>query len=172
MILKTKLRKFVGKNIVVLKLKHIIRNDYLRDGRAPIPNNLTTSRVMSANKGKNTKPEILLRRFLWQSGIKGYRLHYNYVPGKPDICFVNKKLAVFVNGCFWHRCPYCKFSLPKTHKSFWKTKFEKNAERDKRKIRELKKLKWKVLVIWECQIEKNLELCIKKIVKKLNYESN
>lgn len=136
---------------------------YLRDGRAPIPKNEVTSRVMSANKGKNTKPELLLRKSLWQHRLKGYRLNYKKVPGRPDIVFVSKRLAIFINGCFWHRCPHCKLSLPKSNITFWGKKFENNIERDKRKIKELKKLKWSVLTIWECEIKENIDKQIDKI---------
>jgi len=76
------------------------KKDYIRDGRLPIPNNESTSEIMSAIKDRNTKPELALRKELWLSGIRGYRLHCKKLPGKPDIAFPRKKLAVFVNGCF------------------------------------------------------------------------
>lgn len=133
---------------------------YIRDGRAPIPEKEATSRVMSANKAKNTKPEITLRKALFNNGLRGYRLHWKKVPGRPDIAYPSKKIAIFVNGCFWHRCPYCKPSFPKSNVEFWKNKFKKNKERDKRKKRELEKVGWKVLVFWECQIKNDLETCV------------
>jgi DNA mismatch endonuclease (patch repair protein) len=77
---------------------------YVRDKRSPVPKNEAVSRVMSANRAKNTKPELLLRKALWQAGARGYRLHYKRVPGRPDISFVSKKVAIFVNGCYWRRC--------------------------------------------------------------------
>lgn len=91
---------------------------YLRDKRSPTPKNESTSRVMSANKGKDSKPETTLRKKIWSEGLKGYRLHYKKIPGRPDICFVSKKVAIFVNGCFWHRCPKCNYSLPKNNTEF------------------------------------------------------
>jgi DNA mismatch endonuclease (patch repair protein) len=77
---------------------------YKTDKRSPIPKTEAVSRVMSANKAKNTIPEILLRRMLYANGLRGYRVHYKKVPGRPDVCYVSKKIALFVNGCFWHRC--------------------------------------------------------------------
>lgn len=136
---------------------------YIRDGRAPIPRKESTSRVMSANKAKNTKPEITLRKALFNNGLRGYRLHWKKVPGRPDIAYPSKKIAIFVNGCFWHRCPYCKPSFPKSNVFFWETKFQKNKERDKHKKKELEKAGWTVFVVWECQINKNNLSFIAKI---------
>ncbi len=99
------------------------KKKYCRDSRSPIPKSEQTSKTMSAIKAKNTKPELLLRKALWHSGVKGYRLHWKKVPGRPDIAFPGKKIAIFVNGCFWHRCPICNPSLPKTNISFWTDKF-------------------------------------------------
>ncbi len=142
--------------------------EYIRDGRAPIPEKEITSKIMSRIKAKNTKSEILLRKELWKNGIKGYRLHWKKVPGRPDIAFPGKKIAIFVNGCYWHRCPICKPSFPKTHQEFWKDKFNKNKERDKRKINDLQKIGWKVIVVWECKIKNSIEICINRIKKTLN----
>ena len=140
-----------------------IIKEYLRDGRAPVPEKEIISKIMSSVKSKNTKPELILRNAIWHDGIKGYRLHWKKVPGCPDISFPGKKVAVFVNGCFWHRCPYCKPVLPKSHYEFWKEKFEKNIERDKLKLKQLCDLNWKTIVIWECQIKKDLKDCIDRI---------
>ncbi len=141
---------------------------YLRDGRAPIPSKESTSRVMSANKGKNTKPEIALRRALNLQGIRNYRLHNKNLPGRPDIAFPRAKIAVFVNGCFWHRCPICRPSFPKSNIEFWQEKFTKNKARDRKKKRELEKLGWKVIVIWECQIKDDVESVVSKISDLVN----
>ena len=130
---------------------------YIRDGRAPIPEKELTSKIMISIRAKNTKPEIILRKALWDSGIRGYRLHWKKAPGKPDIAFPGKKIAIFVNGCYLHRCPHCQPPLPKTHSDFWKNKFEKNVKRDKKKTQELEALGWKVITVWECQIKNELE---------------
>ncbi len=118
---------------------------------------------MSSNKAKNTKPELKLRIALYADGIRGYRLNWKKVPGKPDIAFPGKKIGIFINGCYWHRCPYCELSLPKTNTDFWKKKFEKNIKRDKKKEKELLDLGWTVLVFWECKIKTNIKDCINKI---------
>ncbi len=138
---------------------------YLRDGRAPIPKKESTSHVMRANKAKNTKPELLLRQALYDNGLRGYRLHWKKAPGRPDIAYPGKRIALFVNGCFWHRCPHCNPSFPKTNKLFWQKKFQANAERDKRKKKELKKEGWVVIVVWECQINNRIDRTIQKIKK-------
>lgn len=127
---------------------------YSRDYRSQTPKNEVISRVMSANKAKNTKPEIRVRKILFQSGHKGYRLHSPNLPGKPDIVFAKRKIAIFVNGCFWHRCPYCVEKLPKTNVRFWRKKFERNKARDKSNLIKLKKLGWKTITIWECRVSK------------------
>lgn len=148
-----------------------MNNRYLRDGRAPIPARESTSRVMKGNKGKNTKPEISVRKLLWNNNFKGYRLHWNKVPGRPDIAFPGKKIAIFVNGCYWHRCPICQPPLPKSNSIFWKEKFDKNVERDNRKHAQLKDLNWKVLVIWECQV-KNESLKVLEDVRQILYDGS
>jgi len=140
-----------------------MQKKYLRDGRAPVPKSETTSRVMSANKGKDTKPELRLRRAIWNKHIRGYRLHWKQVPGRPDIAFVSKKLAVFVNGCYWHRCPHCHPHEPKSNIDFWKRKFEANVARDKKKKEALQTQGWQVLTIWECEIKKNIDACVEQI---------
>ncbi|HTP54857.1 MAG TPA: very short patch repair endonuclease [Thermoplasmata archaeon] len=129
-----------------------LRRTYLRDGRAPLPDCEITSRVMSANRGKNTKPELALRHELRVRGLLGYRLHRPEVPGRPDVSFGRERLAVFVNGCFWHRCPKCQMPLPRTHTEFWEGKFEANRQRDVAKRSALRGAGWNVLTLWECEI--------------------
>ncbi|MCB0553016.1 MAG: very short patch repair endonuclease [Phaeodactylibacter sp.] len=141
---------------------------YIRDGRAPIPKSEKTSKVMSANKDRNTKPELLLRKALWSGGIKGYRLHWKKAPGRPDIAFPGKKVAIFVNGCFWHRCPHCDPHMPRSNTAFWEEKFKKNVSRDKKKAKLLEDEGWEVLTVWECQIKGNVEECVNQ-VKKILY---
>lgn len=142
--------------------------EYIRDGRSPIPKNDSISKVMSSNKGKNTKPELNLRKVLWKVGLRGYRIHWKKMPGRPDIVFTKKRLAIFVNGCYWHRCPHCKLSLPKTNLAFWEIKFNVNKERDKQNIIELEKLGWKVLVVWECQLKEDIDKVISTIKLELS----
>lgn len=122
---------------------------------------------MSSIKQKDTKPELAVRKALFTAGVRGYRLHWVKVPGNPDLVFVSRKVAIFINGCFWHRCPKCNLPLPKSNTSYWTTKFEKNVMRDKKKIQDLKTMGWKTLVLWECEIRSNLPKVINKITKVL-----
>lgn len=134
-----------------------------RDKRAPPPSSLAVSKVMKANKGKNTTPEIMLRRALRDAGLSGYRLHWDNVIGRPDICYPGRKVAVFVNGCFWHRCPICNLKPPKTHPEYWKSKFERNVKRDGQRVHDLESEGWTVLVVWECEVRKDKEKVVRRI---------
>ena len=139
------------------------KKTYMRDGRAPIPKNELTSKIMSSIKGKNTKPELMLRKALSNSNIRGYRVHWKKVIGNPDIAFVSKKIAIFVHGCFWHRCPHCHPHVPRSHSSYWQEKFSKNVQRDKRYQEQLKKMGWKTIIIWECESKKDINICVNRI---------
>ena len=122
---------------------------------------------MKANKGRDTGPELLLRRALRETGWPGYRVNWK-VPGRPDIAYPGRKVAIFVNGCFWHRCPICNLPSPKSNVEFWKTKFEKNVERDRRKSIELNEMGWTVITVWECQIKKDVNSVVDTIVQVLS----
>lgn len=118
---------------------------------------------MSTIKAKNTKAEIILRKELWKKGMKGYRIHYNLI-GKPDIVFVSKKLAIFVDGDFWHGYLWKKKGkIPP--KEYWQEKIQGNIERDSRVNKELKNKGWKVIRIWEHEIKKDVKKSIQKIMK-------
>ena len=114
---------------------------------------LATHHVMQANRSKNTKPELLVRQKLREEGLPGYRLHWKKAPGKPDVCYPGRKVAVFVHGCYWHRCPYCALPMPKSNTEFWEAKFSRNRARDERDQRLLAERGWKVLVVWECRLK-------------------
>lgn len=122
-----------------------------------MPKSEAVSRVMSANRAKNSKPEMLLRRALWHAGHRGYRLHHKRVPGRPDISFVGRKVAIFVHGCYWHHCPKCNLLIPKNNADFWQAKFERNTARDRQKRTDLKRLGWKVITVWECDLKNSYE---------------
>lgn len=139
---------------------------YIRDKRSPVPKSEAVSRVMSSNKAKNTSPELILRKAIYSAGLRGYRLHSKKVLGKPDIIFVKKKIAIFVDGCFWHGCKK-HASVPRTNVLFWKEKIARNKERDKEVNRKLRKDGWKVSRIWEHEL-KNIPALIHSIVKKIN----
>ena len=133
----------------------------------PHPANEVTTKVMKANKSKDTKPEVALRKALREAGYPGYRLHWKKAPGHPDIAYPGRKVAIFVNGCFWHRCPYCNPSFPKHNHEYWESKFQRNLERDKRVVQELESTNWTVIVVWECEIRTNLDGVVAMIESKL-----
>jgi DNA mismatch endonuclease (patch repair protein) len=118
------------------------------------------SEIMSKIHSKNTRLEIKFRKILWKRGLR-YRIHYRLI-GKPDIVFVTKKIAIFLDSCFWHKCPY-HFREPKSNKKYWVPKMEKNSIRDKKVTRLLKKEGWVVLRFWEHEIKNDLDDCIEKI---------
>jgi len=117
---------------------------------------------MSRIRGKNTKPEMIVRSLVHQMGYR-YSLHKKNLLGQPDIVLTRYRKIIFVHGCFWHihKCRYGKV-VPKTRKKFWQTKRQDNIARDRKNIRELKKVGWKVLVVWECQTW-NLQKLTKKL---------
>lgn len=121
---------------------------------------------MRGNRAKDTKPELLLRRLLREAGYGGYRLHWK-VPGRPDIAYPGRKLAILVMGCWWHRCPHCGPPMPKTHLEFWEEKFDRNRERDARKERELEELGWTVLTVWECKLKEDSTRVLREVVQAL-----
>lgn len=121
---------------------------------------------MSRIRGKNTEPERKLRKLLWSQGIRGYRIHYN-LPGKPDIVFPKRKIAIFIDGCFWHRCVAC-FQEPETRKEFWMKKINSNVERDLKTTKQLQNDGWTVLRFWEHEIRKTPNEVVEKIIKCLN----
>ena len=107
---------------------------------------------MSRIRGKDTGPELALRRVLHRLGLR-YRLHGAGLPGKPDLVFRRYKTVVFVHGCFWHRHPKCNIATtPKSNTLFWVEKFERNVARDKRVSAVLVTMGWKVVVVWECEV--------------------
>ncbi|MCB5280097.1 MAG: very short patch repair endonuclease [Candidatus Cloacimonetes bacterium] len=150
----------------------MVKQSYVRDKRSPTPLNEAVSRVMSSNKGVDTKPELILRHALREAGFPGYRLYWNKVPGHPDICYPGKKIAIFVNGCFWHRCPKCNLPLPKTNNEFWNEKFQRNIDRDKKKIMALELEDWTVVTVWECEIKGDLKNVVRTLSDLLNSRSD
>ena len=120
-----------------------------------VHNTQTRSYNMSRIRGKDTKPEMVVRRFLFANGFR-YRLHDTKLPGKPDIVLPKYKTVIFVNGCFWHGHKGCSyFVLPKTRTEWWLQKIKGTMARDKAAEVALNVLGWKVIVIWECQLKKD-----------------
>lgn len=126
------------------------------------------SRCMSRIKSKDTKPEIIVRKTLYKLGFR-YGLYKEDLPGKPDIIFLKKKIAIFVNGCFWHQHEGCKRkSSPKTNTEYWEKKLKKNVENQNKSIISLRKTGWKVFIIWECETKDSTLL--EKRIKEFLYE--
>ena len=119
---------------------------------------------MSQIKSGNTKPELLVRKFLHAQGFR-YKLHDKKLPGKPDIVLPKYKTVIFIHGCFWHGHARCKyFTIPKTRTQWWTNKINTNKANDAKAVKALKKEGWKVTVIWECQLKKGKE---KKVYDQL-----
>jgi DNA mismatch endonuclease, patch repair protein len=120
---------------------------------------------MSQIKGKSTEPELILRKILFKNGIRGYRVACK-VTGKPDVTFPKYKLAIFVDGCFWHKCPCC-FIVPKTRTAWWLKKINGNVARDKTINKQLEKSGWKVLRFWEHLLREDADFAYKTILAAL-----
>lgn len=137
--------------------------DYKRDKRSPIPKSANISKVMSAIKGQETKPEIRLRTALFKIGLRGYRKNFRELPGKPDIAFTKKKAAIFVNGCYWHGCETCGWKPPKHNSEYWTNKICNNRQRDQLKILALEAIGYTVLTVWEHELKKDIDAVVEKI---------
>lgn len=110
------------------------------------------SRMMAGIKGKNTKPEMVVRRLVHGMGFR-FRLHRKDLPGSPDLVFPRLRRVIFVHGCFWHRHPGCKFAYtPKSNAQFWEEKLEANMRRDAVALQALDALGWNALIVWECEV--------------------
>ncbi|HMN16787.1 MAG TPA: DNA mismatch endonuclease Vsr [Ignavibacteriaceae bacterium] len=122
---------------------------------------------MSKIRGKNTKPEMILRSELFKLGFR-FRVHQKDLPGKPDIVLPKYKTAIFVHGCFWHYHKDCREGrIPTSNSKFWTEKLQRNISKDEANIKALRKAKWKVIVVWECDIENRLGKVFNYIQKSL-----
>ncbi len=132
------------------------------------------SRNMAAIKGKDTKPEMIVRKYLFSRGLR-FRVQVRKLPGNPDIVLPKYKTVIFVNGCFWHGHEGCKyFRLPKSNVEFWKEKIERNIKRDKESTQALFDLGWKVVRVWECELRNkaNREDTLNKIYNSITTSGN
>lgn len=123
------------------------------------------SENMRRIRGKHTAPELSVRGLVRRMGLR-FRLNYPGLPGKPDLVFLRKKKAIFVHGCFWHKhdARRCRIArMPKSRVRYWAAKLERNARKDKENLSALRRLGWKPLVVWECDIERNLETVSSRI---------
>lgn len=127
------------------------------------------SRCMAAVKGKDTKPEMIVRKYLFSRGMRS-RVQVRKLPGNPDIVLPKYKTVILVNGCFWHGHEDCKyFRLPKSNVEFWKEKIGRNIERDRESMQALLDLGWKIIRVWECELRNkaNREDTLNKIYKSI-----
>lgn len=125
------------------------------------------SQIMAQVKSRNTSPEIAFRKILYKNGIR-YRLHYK-IDGNPDIVIVSKKIAIFIDGCFWHKCPRC-YRPPHTNLHYWEPKIERNVLRDRANNKTLKLKGWHVIRFWEHQIKKTPQKALAKVLKLIRLE--
>lgn len=133
----------------------------------------TRSKNMAAIRGKDTKPELVIRKGLHKAGFR-YRLHDKKLPGKPDLVFPKYKTVLFIHGCFWHQHKGCRYAaVPKTNTKFWEQKFSGNIKRDKQHTETLEQQGWRVLVIWECELKSQemQQACIVSISRTLLNEN-
>ncbi len=132
----------------------------------------TRSYNMSQIKGKNTKPEELVRKYLFSKGFR-YRKNVPNLPGKPDIVLPKYKTCIFVNGCFWHGHEGCKYFVwPQNNAEFWKNKITRNIERDRENQTSLSRMGWKVIIMWECSLKgHNTEIQLDNLVKVLKEDA-
>lgn len=133
----------------------------------------TRSYNMSQIRSKNTKPEVVVRKYLFSKGLR-YKLHDKKLPGKPDIVLPKYKTAIFVHGCFWHGHEGCRyFVVPKTNSEWWVSKINRNKEVDKQNINKLMAQKWHVITIFECELKQNkIEETLTNLVKQIQSNAN
>jgi len=130
------------------------------------------SKLMRRIKGANTVPELQVRSLCRELGLMGYRIHKKVLPGSPDLSWGSRKIAIFVNGCFWHghRCSKNR-KLPDNNKAFWIAKFKSNRKRDASKIKALRTMGWRVCIVWECEM-KNVSALKAKIIRVMQNHEN
>jgi DNA mismatch endonuclease (patch repair protein) len=136
----------------------------------PPPSSPAVRSVMQANRARDTTPERHLRQALREAGLGGYRLNWKKVPGRPDIAYPGRRVAIFVHGCFWHHCPTCYPNLPKSNTAFWARKFELNHERDARKRSDLERIGWGVVEVRECEVKDGLTKAVAEISSVLGQD--
>ncbi|RYZ12573.1 MAG: DNA mismatch endonuclease Vsr [Alphaproteobacteria bacterium] len=129
---------------------------------ADIVDPATRSRMMSGIRGKNTKPELLIRKALHKRGFR-YRLHCKDLPGKPDLCFPKYKAAIFIHGCFWHGHECHLFKWPSTRPEFWRAKIARNREVDIKAVAQLREAGWRVGFVWECALKGRTRMSLDEV---------
>ena len=135
-------------------------------GPTPKPSSEAVTRTMKSNKGRGTRPELTL------SGLLRRKLADSRLPGRPDFVYPKARVAVFVQGCFWHRCPVENLPLPKRHRAFWRRKFARNMERDRLNREELESKRWKVIEIWEHEVKADPRGCAERILTEVRKQGS
>lgn len=138
---------------------------------ADVVNPIVRSRMMSGIRGKDTQPEIVLRKGLFRLGVR-YRLHVPSLPGRPDIVIGKFRVVVMIHGCFWHAHAECRhFRLPSSNRAFWQEKLERNKARDLQHLTTLLKSDWRVAVVWECAIRSNPHAVVQLVNRFIRSQS-
>jgi DNA mismatch endonuclease (patch repair protein) len=133
-----------------------------------VPTTPQRSRMMASIRGKNTRPERVLRSRLFAKGLR-YRLHVRGLPGSPDLVFPKHRAVIFVHGCFWHRHNGCRYTTsPKSNEDFWRQKFEANIARDRRHAQMLQARGWRLAVVWECALKHSIEQTVQAVEEWLH----
>jgi DNA mismatch endonuclease, patch repair protein len=141
-------------------------------GAIPPASTETVHRIMVANRGKNTTIERKLRRALLAAGAPRGRAHFRVGPTRVDLAFPSQRVAVQIHGCFWHHCPTCNLPIPRTNRAYWRRKFAINQARDVRSRREIRRAGWRLIEIWEHQIDDDFGSCVGRIIRALNHQAN
>lgn len=134
---------------------------------APRASSPSVRASMQGNRPSATRPEKRLHLALQSHGIWGYEVNYRLLPGTPDFAFFGQRLAIFVHGCFWHRCPYCKPHFPNSNQGYWTAKLARNKARDKYVRTRLKAIGWRSVVVWECILKKDVARTVSRILRHL-----
>jgi DNA mismatch endonuclease, patch repair protein len=140
-------------------------------GKMDIVDSARRSKMMAGIKSHDTRPEMTVRRFLHARGYR-YRLHSRALPGSPDIVLTRFRVAIFVHGCFWHRHVACKYTTtPSSNVERWNAKFQANVERDQKNVNALQRLGWAVIVVWECELRKDANSRLERLVEEIAVKS-
>jgi DNA mismatch endonuclease (patch repair protein) len=145
----------------VPQMRQLVGHGRTEMSERPHASSYSALRTMQSNRSVSAL-EVRFRKALWESGVRGYRLHAS-LPGRPDVVFPRSRVAVFVNGCFWHRCPKGHLPSPKANKEFWRRKLDDNVRRDRAAIAALTDAGWSVLTFWECDLRVDMNPAVSQV---------
>jgi len=134
----------------------------------PAASSALVTAAMKGNRAQDTRPELTLRSALWHAGLRGFRKHVKDLPGHPDVVYRKRQTAIFIHGCFWHSCPKCKIRTPRTNSTYWREKLRRNMIRDRIVLQEIRRLGWRPLRFWECEIQRSRDACLARVRRSLN----